>query len=348
MRVEPSCWKHGILFLLALLLLPIGCSRDTGAIVSAPEQDPAVTVRTQLLEPRTVVETSVLPADLLAQRRALLAAEVAGSVETVKVELGDRVSGGQLLATIDERSLEQAVVEAEAFLRQAWLQLERAENLFERKAITRANLLDATTAHDVAQARLASAKLMLEKARVRAPWSGRIASRFIEPGSYVGPGSPLFDLVDDRTVIARALAPEADVPYLRRGSEVAIGIDALGRTVRGRIERLGAALDAATRTLAVEVELDNRAGELVPGMVARMEVTRRRFESALLVPVGALVDLGDRRGVWAVLNGRATLIPVGIEARIGEEVVVSGIDAGTRIIVEGKHKVGPGALVAEV
>lgn len=333
--------------LVGWLVISASCGKQSGAAEANVAEAPPVTVQTQVLQPQQVVETTVLAAELQARRRATIAAEIPGVVEQVTVQLGDRVASGQLLATIDERNLSQAVAEAEALLRQARLQLERAQSLFERKAVTKANLLDATTAHDVAKARLASAQLTLEKAKVKAPWAGRIANRMVEPGSYVGPGTPLFDLVDDQTVIARALASEADVPYLRRGGEVKVELDVLGRTVEGRIARLGAALDRATRTLPVEVELDNRNGELVPGMVARMVVVRRRFDSAFVVPLEALVDLGDRRAVWVVAEDKAQLAPVSVVARTGESVVVSGLEAGTRVIVAGKHKVGPGSRVVE-
>ena len=79
-------------------------------------------------------------------------------------ELGQLVAKGQTLATIDERALAQQVAEAEAWIRQAKLQYERAQNLFERKAVTKAQLLDAVTNRDVAEARLASARAELDEA----------------------------------------------------------------------------------------------------------------------------------------------------------------------------------------
>lgn len=342
-----SLSSHVTLLLLAASVGLSACTKESAGEPIADQSEKPLQVRTLVLETRRAVELASLPADLLPLRRAVLAAESAGTVESVRVKLGDSVTAGELLATVDERSLEQAVAEAEALLRQARLQLERTQNLFERRAVTKANLLDATTAHDVAQARLASSRLMLERARLQAPWSGRVAARLVEPGSYVAPGTPLLELVDDRTIVVRALAPESDVPYLERGREVEVQVEAIEQTLKGRIARLGAALDPASRTLAVEVELDNRSGRLVPGMVARMILPRRVLEAALLVPISSVVDLGDRRGVWIVVDGRAVLKPVRLLSRIGEEVVVEGLEPGTRIIVEGQQRVGPGQRVEE-
>ncbi len=335
---------------LLLILLPaaLGC----GSSSAEPTPEPAervAQVRTLELEARAVVDRASLPADLLPLHRATLAAEVGGVVETVAVQLGDRVAAGRVLATIDERASAQAVAESEALLRQARLQHERAQNLFDRKAVTKASLLDAVTARDVAEARLAGARLELDKARVRAPWGGQIAERYVEAGAYVAPGTPLFELVDTSRIKVRAPAPAADVPLLAVGLEVEVRVDALpGEVFRARIARLGAELDPRTRTLAVEAEIVNPGGRLWPGMPARLDVPRRELFEALLVPLSALVDLGGTKAVWAVEAGRATRRDVVLGPVIGEEVVVEGLARGARVIVEGQHAVGEGQKVEEV
>jgi membrane fusion protein (multidrug efflux system) len=259
------------------------------------------------------------------------------------------VAKGQLLATIDERALAQAVAEAEALLRQAALQFERAENLFDRRAVTKAQLLDAVTNRDVAEARIATARLALDKARVRAPWGGRIAARHVEAGSFVAPGAPLFELLDASRVKVRALARSADVPFLAVGREAAVIVDALpGERFVARIERLGAELDPDSRTLEVEAELPNPDGRLKPGMLARLELPRRELADALVVPMACLVDLGGRKAVWTVADGVARRRDVELGPVLGEEVVVLGLAAGERVIVEGQHAVGEGQPVEEV
>lgn len=337
--------------LAALLAVTAGCGNQTDASTTPPSQPAERIAQVKVVElaPRAVVDRISLPADLLPLHRATLAAEVGGAVESVKAQLGQAVGKGQLLATIDERSFAQAVAEAEAWLRQAELQFERAQNLFERKAITKAQLLDAVTNRDVALARIASARLQLDKSQLRAPWSGRIAERHVEAGAYVAPGSPLFELVDASRVKVRALARAADVPFLTRGSEVSVTLDAFpGEIFVAKLERLGAELDASSRTLAVEAELANPDGRLRPGMLARLEVPRRELADALLVPLAALVDLGDAKAVWLVEDGRAVRRNVLLGPAVGEDVVVEGLAAGARVIIEGQHVVGEGQKVEEV
>ncbi len=325
-----------------------GCSSPKTQAPAAPAERVAQ-VRTITLTPRTVVDRTSLPAGLEPLHRAVLAAEIGGAVEAVRAELGQAVARGQLLATIDERALAQQVAEAEAWLRQANLQFERAQNLFERKAVTKAQLLDAVTNRDVAVARIASAKLALDKARVAAPWAGRIAVRHVEVGSFVAPGTPLFELVDASRVKVRAEARSADVRFLAVGREVEVSFDAFpGEKFPAKIERLGAELDPQSRTLAVEAELANADGRLKPGMLARLDIPRQTVEGALVVPMSALVDLGGTKAVWTVTDGRALRREVTTGVVVGEEIVVIGLPAGTHVIVEGQQAVGENQPVEEV
>ena len=336
---------------LLLLALPaLAACSESGAETSVPPPTERLTqVRTLALEPRAVVDRASLPADLLPRQRATLAAEVGGAVESVSVELGQAVAAGSVLATIDERTYAQQVAEAEAWLRQAQLQHERATSLFERKAVTKVQMIDAETGRDVAEARLASARLQLDKARVRAPWSGRIAARRVETGDFVAPGTPLFELVDSSRLKVRAPARAADVPYLAVGREVEVRVDAYpGEVFRARIERLGAELDSASRTLDVEAEIANPDGRLKPGLPARLEVPRRELAGALVVPMSAVLDQGETKAVYVVVDGRAARRAVTLGPVIGEEVVVEGLEPGARVVVEGQHAIADGQAVEEV
>ncbi|KAB2966895.1 MAG: efflux RND transporter periplasmic adaptor subunit [Thermoanaerobaculia bacterium] len=337
------------LFLLLALPALAACSESAAETSAVPPSERLVQVRTLALEPRAMVDRASLPADLLPRQRATLAAEVGGAVESVSGELGQAVAAGRVLATIDERVYAQQVAESEALLRQAVQQYERARNLFERRAVTKVILLDAETGRDVAEARLASSRLQLDKARVRAPWPGRIAARRVEVGDFVAPGTPLFELVDSSRLKVRAPARAADVPFLAIGREVEVRVDAYpGEVFRARVERIGAELDPASRTLDVEAEIENRDGRLKPGLPARLEVPRRELAAALVVPTSAVLDLGDAKAVYVVVDGRAARRTVVLGPVIGEEVVVEGLERGARVVIEGQHAIADGQAVEEV
>lgn len=354
---RPSRWVvPAALLLLLLFFLFVACGgeepAEAASAAAAPEARTAL-VRTEVPEQRDVVDAVTLSADLEPQRRAVLAAEVPGTVDSLSVERGERVGRGQTLARVDTRALQQQLAEAEAVSRQAQAQFERAQALYERRSITKAQMLDAITHRDVAQARLSTTRLDLSKSRLVAPWSGQVAATRVEVGDYVVPGQAIVEVVEVGTLKVVAPASASDAPYLEVGRPVTIRVDALpGEAFEGRVVRLGAELDTAARTLDVEAELDNRDGRLRPGMLATLEVPRRTLEGALLVPLEAIVDLGEERAIFIVetsggrLTARRRIVELG--PVLGDRVVVSsGLAAGERVVVEGEQRVADGQQVEE-
>jgi membrane fusion protein (multidrug efflux system) len=338
------------LALLICLPLAAACGGDTeGEVAPAAEEERTAVVRTVMPSLETVVDRAELSADLLPERRAVLAAEVAGVVDVMRVEVGQRIGAGQLVAAVDTRALAQALAEAEAYHRQATAQHQRATSLYEKRSITQQQLLDAVTAKDVADSRLASVRLDLDKSRIRAPWGGEVAAKRVEVGDYVTPGQPVIELVDATTLKVRAPAPAVDVPFLEIGSPVTIRVDAYpGEVFTGRLVRFGAELDPRARSLDVEAEIANRDGRLKPGMSARLEVPRRTIEDAVLVPLEALVDLGEQRAVFVVEGGVARRRVVELGPVVGDRVVVlSGVAAGEPVVVDGEQRIADGQAVRE-
>lgn len=346
---NPFARRLAALALLIGLPLVAACGGASEGEVAPVEEERTAIVRTVMPSLETVVDRAELSADLLPARRAVLAAEVSGVVDVMRVEVGQRIGAGQLVAAVDTRALAQALAEAEAYHRQATAQHQRATSLYEKRSITQQQLLDAVTAKDVADSRLASVRLDLEKSRIRAPWGGEVAARRVEVGDYVTPGQPVIELVDASTLKVRAPAPALDVPYLEIGSPVSIRVDAYpGEVFTGRLVRFGAELDPRARSLDVEAEIANRDGRLKPGMSARLEVPRRTLEDAVLVPLEALVDLGEQRAVFVVLDGLARRRVVELGPVVGERVVVlSGVAAGEPVVVEGEQRIADGQAVRE-
>lgn len=319
---------------------------------------PLTVVRTLTLTRRSVVEHSQLPAEVLPMRQATVAAEVPGTVEVLAVREGQQVAAGQRLAEIDGQALARRVEEAEAVAEQRRLQLERAEKLLARQSITQDQFLDAKTGHQVAAARLASLRLERSKARVDAPWAGTVARRHIEQGDYVQPGQPLFEIMDLRRLKVVAPAPSREVPMLRVGGAAELTFENLpGEVFEGQIDRLGVALDSAARTLDVEVEIDNRDGRLRPGMLGKLRLPLRQWQDAVLLPLEALVEMGEGQVVYVFVadgdtedgqrdRGKVERRAVEQGPILGGEVVIlEGLDGGEEVVVEGQHQVSEGQTV---
>lgn len=334
---------------VAVALLASGCSdsADSSDATTAAAQPRRVAVRVATLQTESATDVVSLPADLRPARRSVLAAEVPGRVESITVREGDLVARGQVLMTIDGRSLQQTVREAEAVFFQRTQQYSRAESLFAKQSITKAQMLDALTLRDVAQASLDSAKLQLSKSRLVAPWSGRVAVRSVELGDYVQPGQPVVELIDVDHLEVRAPVAAADVPFVAVGSPVVVRVDAYpGETFDATIVRVGAELDVQSRTLEVEAELANADGRLKPGLPTRIEIVRREWPTALLVPAQAVVELESEDAVYVVDGGTVTRRLVELGPTLGDRVLVkSGLAPGDQVVVEGMRRVSDGQAV---
>ena len=346
--------KRVSLSLMTLVLTTpwlVACGGEDEAMAdpAAGPQERIATVRTSVAEPEDVRDLAIFSADLQPVKRATLAAEVAGNIETLTVELGQRVRKGQLLARIDTRAVRQQLAEAEALFNQAQDRFERAEKLFAKRSITKEQHIDAVAGRDVAEARLASAKLRLEKSEVKAPWSGHVAAKRVEVGDYAAPGQPLLDLVATDRLKVKASASAADVPYLKVGVPVVVRVDAYpGETFEGEVVRLGAELDPGTRTLEVVAEIENQDLRLRPGHFGRMELERRVLADVLMVPLTSVIDFESRKVVYVVNDGVAELREVVLGPVLDQRVLVAeGLVAGERFIIAGQQHVADGQRVIE-
>ena len=350
--IAPSARKPAVVLApLLALLCAAGCGRTQSEASPAPVPvvDRPVAVSTLTLSGRTAVDEASFPADLFPLRRAVLAAEVPGTVESLMVREGQTVAEGRQLVGIDTRSLKQRLVEAEAVDRQRRLQFERAQALLERRSITQMQFLDAQTARDVAAAQLASAQLELEKSKVTAPWTGTVAVLHPEVGDYVGPGQALVELVDTSSLEVRAAVPSSDVPFLRTGQRARVHLDVFpGEVFEGKIVRLATELDPRSRTLEAVVEIANADGRLRPGLAAQVKVARRELENALLVPLDTVIEVENGHVVYVADGDRAEQRNIVLGPVIGAEhvVVQEGLADGDRLVVAGQLRLSPGQKIA--
>ncbi|HSF13964.1 MAG TPA: efflux RND transporter periplasmic adaptor subunit [Vicinamibacteria bacterium] len=276
--------------------------------------------------------------------------ELGGTVKQVEFEKGRRVREGQVLARVGTDLLEAALTEADAEFQAAEADFNKTTELFSRQAVPRQDLIEATSLFKRAEARVAQAKLRVERSIIRAPVSGVAVSREVEPGEVIAPGSRITVLHQVDKLKAVAGIPENDIVYFSIGSDTAIEIDAYpGREFRGRIFFLGSAATGQNRTFPVEVEVDNKTSELRPGMIVRLSLVRRVFEDAIVVPRDAVLER-DEGSVAFVLDGdraRECKVTTG-PSESGKIVVVEGLSVGEELIVKGHRNLIDGQRIRVV
>ncbi len=320
-------------------------------------------VRTALVEKRDLPEEVVLTGTLKPRAQVQVVAEVQARLLRVVREEGSRVAKGDVLAVLDDTDYRlandrarAALAVAEANRAHAQAEKERADNLLKTGGITDRDHLSAQVAQQVAEAGLAQAHAetaitaqQLARTQVRAPFTGRVAKRFPDPGSMLAAGTTLFTLVDDSVLEFEAQVASRDLAKVKLGAAVHLSIDALpDARVEGRVARVEPLVDERSRSFEAVVEVPGRPG-LVGGLFARASVRVGEVAGALVVPPAALVREGaDPRSAAAfvVRQGKAEKVAVtlGVEAPDGIQVT-SGLAAGDVVVLDPPTALASGAPV---
>lgn len=345
----------GSIALLAALLLtacgePVNPPTDSAPLPRPVEVAPVIDV--------PAVETMRFPGVTRATRRATLSFLQSGYLAERRVERGDRVEAGQLLAVLDNPRLEPgvaaargALTEAETRLAQLERDTERLERLVERELIAaddleqvRAQRDAAAAARDQSRARLDEAIAQLDEAALRAPFAGRIAEAHLEPGDFAAAGQPIVDLADPdalevevRLPAQRAAGLRAELPAqaIRRVTD--------GATGEARLASLGRASPGHTASAVFALA---ESSDFAPGDPIEISLD---FESrpGMAVPLSAVVNPGTSiHRVFRVREDRAESVAVQVGRLQGRHVTVFGdLAPGDRVIVSGHSQLLDGERV---
>jgi cobalt-zinc-cadmium efflux system membrane fusion protein len=346
----------------------------TRGVALTPGQIRAAGIRWAPVAAMTMAEVIEVPGQLAANedRTTRLSAPARARVTAVHVRIGDRVSNGQVLVTLQSEQAAAARAEhAKAIAdlrahqtaaRYARTALERAERLLELKAISRQDVERARVETETADAMQTQAQADVERTRatlvqlgvdqqtgdmiLRAPLSGVVLTRDVVPGSVVEAGAPLVMVTDPSTLWLDIAATERVAPVLQRGSRVPFIVPALGTaTFEATIESVGGALDPATRTLPVHAVVRNSTGALRPAMFATVSLTLGNPRDGVAVPEAAMQMLEERPVVFVASgeDGGATRferrdVEVGAKTRATVHVV-RGLKPGDVVVIEGAFAV---------
>jgi membrane fusion protein, multidrug efflux system len=350
------------LLLLATALLPIAACAGSKAD-PATKASLGVAVRTATVQKRDLPEDVVLTGTLKPRAQVQVVAEVQARLLRVLRDDGARVAKDEVLAVLDDTDYRLANDRARAALAvgeanraHAQTEKERADNLLKTGGITDRDHLSAQVALQVADAGLAQARAeaaiaaqQVARTQVRAPFGGRVAKRFPDPGAMLAPGTPLFTLVDDSVLEFKAPVPSRAFAKIKVGAPVELGIDALaGARASGRIARIEPLVDERSRSFLAVVEVPGRS-DLVGGLFARASVRVGQVEGAIVVPPAALVRDGTdatKAEVFLARGGKAEKVPVtlGVETPDGVQVT-SGLAAGDEVVLDPPTALASGAPI---
>ncbi len=348
-------------------LLALNCGLPVAQAQSAaPASAPAkAALSVEVISPVSAQVPVTLQANgnIAAWQEASIGAELAGlRLAEVRVDVGDRVQRGQLLAVFasdtlkaDLAQLEAALAQARAAQADAVDNAERTRALRDTGALSAQQIQQALSGETAAKARVAAAEaavqaqqLRLAQTRVVAPDDGVISARNATVGAIGGAGADLFKLIRAGRIEWRAEVPAAELVRLKAGDKAQLTTPA-GRSVTGKVRRVAPTVDATSRNGLVYVDLPSGPeGDLKPGMFARGEFA---FDSrpAMTLPASAVLLRDGRAVVMQVgADQKVTQTAVRVLARLDQRVAVEGLDANARVVRQGGAFLSDGDTVRTV
>lgn len=364
--------------LMALTALSCGRSDTAARGTAAPATSGRTTVDVVSVVERPLDVQLSLPGELTAYQTVAVFPRVTGFVKSVSVDRGSRVRAGDLLMTLEAPELVAQRSEAQSKLQAAGAQLSAARAKADADASTYEHLRTAsatpgvvagnelviaeksaaasrdqvTAAEQGAEAARQSLNAIREMEgylRVTAPFEGVVTERNVHPGALVGPSgagaaTPLLRLVEHNRLRLVVAIPEPYTSDIRAGTGIRFSVSAYpDQSFSGTLARVAQAVDVATRTMAVELDVDNSDNRLAPGTFCQVRWPVHRSTLSLFVPSTSVATTTDRTFVIRIRDGKTEWVDVRTGLTAGAAVEVFGeLHAGDQIVDHGTDQLGPG------
>jgi len=343
----------------AALLFGSACSspRSGPDERAGPAEETLPEVRVVSPERRDLRREIRLPGSIEAFEKVDLYAKAAGYLKRIVVDRGDRVREGQVLAELEIPEMVEEQAEVRARLTEAVTDAElkrlthdRLSRVFEKEPEVisrqevdeaRADMERALAAVAVAEAGRARLQAMMDYSVIRAPFSGIVTERFVDPGALIQTAAntrqatPLVTVMNMTRVRVYAHVPEGEVTHVKKGTPAVLVVDALeGRRFDGPVTRITSALDPATRTMKVEIDIPNQDGALLHGMYGMVTLSLGDRLGAMTLPGASLMSDGGQSFVLSVENDVIVKRPVTTGMDDGEVVeILSGLEGDERLVI---------------
>lgn len=326
--------------------------------------EPVKTVETITVSYENAPQTLTLPAELHAFEKAGLNAKVQGYVTEVRVDMGDKVSKGQVLLKVEAPEIQAAYAEAQSEVESARADYLSSKDTYDRllKAsekpgavsesalIIAKNKAIADSTQLVAADYTARAKQeLLNYLTIRAPFTGMITQRNTDPGNLVDDknNQPLLVIENNQKLRLKVPVPEALTGSSIAGDSTLFKVESFpGRWFKADFYRRARSIDPDTRTEMWEFIVNNPAGELNAGLFAEVQLNIQRSIESLWVPHSTVLTTLRRKAVGKVVDGKLKWIEVSTGIKNDSKIEVFGaLDAGDKILLQPTEEMTEGMMV---
>lgn len=317
-----------------------------------------------ITEPVELQEVMQLTGTLRAVDQVTVKAKVAAEVRAVMVREGESVKAGQVLVKLDASEYEARVAQARGNLNNARAQMEIATKTRDNNLALVEKGFISKNAFDNSASQYAAAKASVDSAQgaldivlkslndtvSRAPISGLVSVRHVQPGEKVATDSRLLEIVNLQQLELEAAVPSSDISKVAIGQKFELRIEGLPQRFDGKVVRINPATQAGSRSVSVYVQVANPKNLLRVGMFADGRLLLSRTADALTLPQSAVRKVNGGSFVFAIVSNKIQRLPVtlGSTGLVGDEhhiEITSGLEAGTQVIRADMGNLTPGTPV---
>jgi len=337
-----------LLPLTAAMLMTQGCGQSQAQAAAATDakDEAKVAVETARIGSGAWVRRLDTTATLEAEREAMIVAENGGELLRLLVEEGDRVVKGQVLAHLDGERARLMLKQQQSVANRLHHEASRQQMLLDRSMVSTDQADLARFNRDAQVAAVDLASVDVQRAVIRAPFSGTITVRHAKVGQNLKPNDAVFTIADFSELRADIAVPERELAGLRAGQPVKLMADAFpGQLFDGQVSRIAPVVDAATGTATATIDVHEAGTDLRPGQFTRLSIEREHLADAVIMPRAALLNAKDS-AVFAVVDGKVKRVAVALGGeQDGLVRVVNGLTPGMEVVVMGQAQLVDGDAV---
>ena len=354
--------KTYTILILSLALLLTNCGDEDKKAVA--DNTLAINVKVSQVEAHSNSGFLSVSGKIQAENSADLSTRMMGYVNKVHVNVGDKVSKGQLLVSISNTDLQAkraqvsaGITEATAAFNNAQKDYNRFKNLFSNNSASQKELDDMTANFEMAKARLELANQMKNEVNaqfaytnISAPFSGTITSKNAEAGNMANPGIPLISIETPGDFEVMAMVPETEISEIKKGTTVDVLVKSINQNIKGNVTEISTSAKNTGGQFLVKIVLDKTDANILSGMFTTVQfpIERKSKSAMVLVPTESLVTNGQLSGIYTPSQSNTALLRwLRLGRTFGNQVeVLSGLNADEAYIVSAEGKLYNGAKIS--
>ncbi|QDO94046.1 efflux RND transporter periplasmic adaptor subunit [Formosa sediminum] len=352
-----------IIAAIALSIFTTSCGNDEKKVTA--DTTPPIPVKVSAIQENTKHPFVTASGKIQAKNSADLSTRIMGYVNSIPVNVGDKVKKGQLLISINNTDLQAKSAQIDAGITEATVAFNNAEkdynrfqNLFADNSASQKELDDMTANYEMAKARLEAAKQMKNEvnsqfayANIKAPFTGIVTSKTIEVGDMATPGMPLISVETPGLFEVIASVPESEISEIKTGTKVQVNVKSINKIISGIVTEVSTSAKHTGVQYLVKVALNSTDAPILSGMFTTVQfpvAKKATTTSMILIPKSALVTRGQLTGIYtASQSGTAVLRWLRLGRTYGDTIeVLSGLSANESYIVSAEAKLFNGAKIS--